>query len=42
MVSIISTDSSNPTEAAERILERMVKTQTNPEFLASITKPEKF
>ena len=42
MVSIISTDSSNPTEAAERILERMVKTQTNLEFLASITKPEKF
>ena len=42
MVSIISTDSSNPTEAAERILERMVKTQTNQEFLASITKPEKF
>ncbi len=42
MVSIISTDSSNPTEAAERILERMVKTKTNEEFLGSITKPEKF
>ncbi len=41
MVAIISQDSSNPTDAAERILERMVKTQTNGEFLGSITKPEK-
>ena len=41
MVSIISQDSNNPSEAAERIIERMQKTQTNAEFLASITKPEK-
>jgi transcription termination factor Rho len=41
MVSIISQDSSNPTEAAERVIERMQKTQTNQEFLASISKPEK-
>jgi transcription termination factor Rho len=41
MVSIISQDSSNATEAAERIIERMQKTQTNSEFLSSITKPEK-
>lgn len=41
MVSIISRDSSNPTEAAERVIERMQKTQTNQDFLNSITKPEK-
>ncbi len=41
MVSIIATDANNPTEAEERILERMAKTQDNDEFLASITKPEK-
>ena len=41
MVSIIAQDSNNPTEAAERIIERMQKTQTNAEFLASITKPER-
>jgi transcription termination factor Rho len=38
---IIGQDSNNPNEAAERILERMTRTQTNDEFLASITKPEK-
>lgn len=41
MVSIIAQDSNNSTEAAERIIERMQKTQTNAEFLASITKPER-
>ncbi len=41
MVSIISQDSSNSTEAAERVIERLQKTQTNAEFLASITKPDR-
>ncbi|NQW21355.1 MAG: transcription termination factor Rho [Chloroflexi bacterium] len=41
MMGIIGQDSNSPTEAAERILERMSRTQTNEEFLSSITKPEK-
>jgi transcription termination factor Rho len=41
MMGIIGQDSNSPTEAAERILERMSRTQTNSEFLESITKPEK-
>ena len=41
MMGIIGQNSNSPTEAAERILERMTHTQTNEEFLASITKPEK-
>ena len=41
MMGIIGQDSNSPTEAAERILERMARTQTNDEFLQSITKPEK-
>jgi transcription termination factor Rho len=41
MMGIIGQDSNSPTEAAERILERMARTQTNEEFLGSITKPEK-
>jgi len=41
MMGIIGQDSNSPTEAAERILEVMTRTQTNEEFLASITKPEK-
>ncbi len=41
MVGIIAQDSSNPTEAAERVIERLTKTQSNTEFLASIAKPEK-
>ncbi|HIF71310.1 MAG TPA: transcription termination factor Rho [Dehalococcoidia bacterium] len=41
MIGIIAQDSNGPTEAAERILERMARTQTNDEFLGSITKPEK-
>jgi transcription termination factor Rho len=40
MMGIIGQDSNSPTEAAERILERMSRTQSNEEFLASITKPE--
>ncbi|MBI4304962.1 MAG: transcription termination factor Rho [Chloroflexi bacterium] len=38
MVSIIAQDSAS-TEATERVLERLVKTQDNAEFLASINKP---
>ena len=41
MMGIIGQDSNTPTEAAERILERMSRTQSNEEFLGSITKPEK-
>ena len=41
MIGIIGQDSNSPTEAAERILERMARTQTNEEFLESIMKPEK-
>ena len=41
MMGIIGQDSNSPTEAAERIQEVMTRTQTNEEFLASITKPEK-
>lgn len=41
MMGIIGQDSNSPTEAAERIQERMSRTQTNEEFLGSITKPEK-
>ncbi len=41
MMGIIAQDSNSPTEAAERILERMARTQSNDEFLGSITKPEK-
>ncbi len=41
MMGIIGQDSNSPTEAAERILESMGKTQTNDEFSGSITKPDK-
>ena len=41
MMGIIGQDSNSPTEASERILERMARTQTNDEFLGSITSPEK-
>ncbi len=41
MMGIIGQDSNSPTEASERILERMARTQTNDEFLASITSPDK-
>ena len=38
MVSIIASDSTNLTEATERVLERLRKTETNAEFLASLGK----
>jgi len=38
MVSMISSDSVNFTEATERVLDRMRKTKTNAEFLANLTK----
>lgn len=41
MVAIISQDSPNSTDAAERVIERMGRTKTNEEFLKSITQPEK-
>ena len=40
MMGIIGQDSNSPTEAAERILERMGRTSSNEEFLGAITKPE--
>lgn len=36
MVGMINSDSSNPTEGLERVIERMARTPTNDEFLASI------
>lgn len=36
MVSMISTDSKNPTEAEEKVIERLARTRTNAEFLASM------
>jgi len=38
MVSMISSDSVNFTEATERILDRLKKTKSNAEFLATLTK----
>jgi transcription termination factor Rho len=38
MVTMISNDSVNFTEAIERILERMSKTRTNAEFLANLSR----
>jgi transcription termination factor Rho len=38
MVSIISADTTNFTEATERVLDRMRRTKTNAEFLATLTK----
>ncbi len=38
MVSLISSNSQNPTEGTERVLERLSKTPTNAEFLATLTK----
>jgi transcription termination factor Rho len=37
-VSMIAEDSSNPTEATERLLDRLAKTRTNAEFLATLSK----
>ncbi len=38
MVSMIASDSVNPTEAIERVMERLGKTANNAEFLATLTK----
>jgi transcription termination factor Rho len=38
MASLLSQNSSNPTEATERILERLSKTSSNAEFLATLAK----
>ena len=38
MVSMVAADSTNFTEATERVLERMRKTKTNAEFLANLSK----
>jgi transcription termination factor Rho len=38
MMSMIASDSVNPTEAVERVLERLAKTSSNAEFLATLTK----
>jgi transcription termination factor Rho len=35
---MIAEDSSNPTEATERLLDRLAKTRTNAEFLATLSK----
>lgn len=40
MVSLLTSDSSNPVEATERVLERLAKTASNKEFLATLTKGE--
>jgi len=36
MISLIDANSPNPTEATERLLERLARTQSNEEFLASL------
>jgi len=38
IVAMIIEDSSNPTEATERVLDRLSKTQTNAEFLGALSK----
>jgi transcription termination factor Rho len=38
IVGMIAEDSSNPTEATERLLDRLAKTRTNAEFLATLSK----
>ena len=38
MVSMLAEDSTNGTEATERLLDRLAKTQTNAEFLATLSK----
>jgi transcription termination factor Rho len=38
MVSMVASDSTNFTEAVERVLERLRKTKSNAEFLATLTK----
>ena len=38
MLAMVGQDSNNPTEAAERVLERLAKTANNAEFLATLSK----
>ena len=38
MVAMIGANSQNPTEAIERVIERMGKTSSNAEFLASLNR----
>lgn len=38
MVGMVNANSTNPTEATERVLERLAKTSRNAEFLATLTK----
>jgi transcription termination factor Rho len=37
MVAMIAEDSNSPTDASERVIDRIAKTQTNAEFLATLT-----
>ena len=37
MVSMMSEDSNNPTDASERVIERLARTQSNAEFLATLS-----
>ena len=38
IVAMIGSDANNPTEATERVLERLAKTKTNAEFLAGLSR----
>jgi transcription termination factor Rho len=38
MVSMIASDTTNFTETTERVIDRLRKTKSNAEFLASLTK----
>ena len=38
MVTMVSNSSANPTEATERVIERLAKTKNNAEFLATLTR----
>ena len=38
MVNMIAGDASNETEATERLIDRLAKTQTNAEFLSTLSK----
>lgn len=40
MVSLLTSDSNNPSEATERVLERLARTSSNKDFLATLTKGE--
>ena len=40
MISMIGANSTNPSEATERLLERLSRTSTNAEFLSSLTKQD--